>query len=96
MSPTSNPTKPTFWQRIIEAWPVLAAMAGIAITWHVQINLIDYRLNKAEQEITNLRVDAKENLEKLASSVQKLQLDVQTLVTLMRENNGDIYGPRKN
>lgn len=96
MSPTSNPTKPTFWQRIIEAWPILAAMAGIAITWHVQINLIDYRLNKAESEISSLREDAKENLDKLTTSVQKLQLDVQTLVTLMRESNGDFYGPRKN
>lgn len=96
MSPTSTSIKSTFWQRIIEAWPILAAMAGIAVTWHVQIHLIDYRLNKAEQEITNLRVDAKENLEKLATSVQKLQLDVQTLVTLMHESNGDFYGPRKN
>ena len=78
--------KPSIWQRLIEAWPILAALAGIAITWHVQINMIQYRLNRTEIEIASIRSDAKENLEKLASSVQKLQLDVQTLVTLMQRD----------
>ena len=48
--------------------------------------MIQYRLDRTEIEIASIRSDAKENLEKLASSVQKLQLDVQTLVTLMQRN----------
>lgn len=78
--------KPTFWQRLIDAWPIVAALAGIAITWHVQITILEYRLTRTENEITAIRTDAKENLEKLAASVQKLQLDVQTLVTLMQRD----------
>jgi hypothetical protein len=83
--------KPMWWQRLIESWPMIAALAGIAITWHVQITILEYRLNRTENEIVSLKNDAKENLEKLASSVQKLQLDVQTLVTLMQRDKISNY-----
>jgi len=78
--------KPTWWQRLVDAWPMIAALVGIAITWHVQITILEYRLTRTEYEVASLRNDTKENLEKLASSVQKLQLDVQTLVTLMQRD----------
>ena len=78
--------KPTWWQRFVDAWPMIVALVGIAITWHVQITILEYRLTRTENEVASLRNDTKENLEKLASSVQKLQLDVQTLVTLMQRD----------
>lgn len=88
-------TKTSFWQRISEAWPIIATISGVAIAWHIQITLLDYRLTKAEHEIVEMRQDAKENLEKLTSSVQQLQLDVQTLITLMREEKGGHIGTFK-
>lgn len=91
MSPTPA-SKPNIFQRIVEAWPVIATVSAVAITWHIQVTLLDYRLTKAEHEIVEMREDAKENLAKLTSSVQQLQLDVQTLITLMRETKGTYNG----
>jgi hypothetical protein len=87
--PTAKLTKPTALERIINAWPVIVTIVGVAITWYVQINMIEFRLNKAEQEISTLRQDFKENLLKINDSVRDLQLDVRTLVTLTKQaNNG--------
>lgn len=72
--------------KLVEAWPIVAAAIGIIATWYVQINMLEYRLKVVEQQVQIMSTDYKQNLESINKTIIEMKLDIRTLITIISKD----------
>lgn len=76
----------SFMNKLVEAWPIVAAAIGIIATWYVQINMLEYRLKVVEQQVQIMSTDYKQNLESINKTIIEMKLDIRTLITIISKD----------
>ena len=90
--------KETFLNKIINAWPIIATVASCFLAIYIKIELQEVRVTSLEnnfklmredykEELSSIRKDWKESLDKTTTAINLLQLDVRQLVTLQIEDS---------
>ena len=86
----NNEPKQTFWQNLINLWPVFVTLGGIAFATYIQLNLLEYRVTKIEETIVDVKKDIKESLTSINDTVKVLQLDMRELVSVTRSQHNNL------